>query len=204
MNILFFDTETTGLAHNTLPATHPKQPVPMQIAFIMDKDGETISYSNLLVRPEGRWVPSPKAVEVHGKTPEMCDQFGVDIRVAVDVFCDMIQAADRVVAHNAKYDVTVMRRAEAIAAEIDGRKYEDPFIEINKIMCTMLAATDHVRALPRRNGDWKWPNLNECSQFFFQRDILNAHDAMADVQACREIYYEMVNRGIIDETQQNK
>ena len=37
-------------------------------------------------------------------------------------------------------------------------------------------------------GDYKWPSLAEAYFFMFRKEVENAHDAGADVQACKEIY----------------
>jgi DNA polymerase-3 subunit epsilon len=63
--------------------------------------------------------------------------------------------------------------------------------------CTMLKAIDVVKCPPtekmRRAGrtGFKNPNLAETYRHFFGRDFEGAHDAMADVRACRDVFFEL-------------
>jgi DNA polymerase-3 subunit epsilon len=40
----------------------------------------------------------------------------------------------------------------------------------------------------RYPGKYKWPNLAEAHRFCLGRDFDDAHSAMGDVLACRDIY----------------
>jgi DNA polymerase-3 subunit epsilon len=40
----------------------------------------------------------------------------------------------------------------------------------------------------------KTPNLGEAFRHFKGRDFENAHSAMADVQACRDVYFAITDR----------
>jgi hypothetical protein len=38
-------------------------------------------------------------------------------------------------------------------------------------------------------GEYKWPRLIEAYRHAFGKDFTGAHDALADVRACKEIYF---------------
>lgn len=199
MKVLFFDTETTGLKVDNLACTHPKQPMVIQLGVKVD-DVNRREHARISVmgRVQGRWVMGEKAKEVTGLNEAMADEFGIDFITLVELFIDLIENVDVVVAHNAGYDVTVMRRAVQVYCELTNQKYWDIF-EGKTIICTMLAAMDIVQATPKRYGKWKWPNLTECMRFFFNEDHSKAHDALADVLACARVFYELLEEGVFDQ-----
>jgi DNA polymerase III subunit epsilon len=165
MNTLIFDTETTGLVA-----------------------------ANYLIQPDG-WTMDAKASEITGLTDAMAKDYGTHLVTGVEFFLDMVKHADIIVAHNARFDITVMRRAAFVYYDLIGSDYVDPF-EGKTMICTMLAALDIVKATPKRGNQWKWPKLVECTQFFFNEDIDGAHDALVDVRATARVYYHMLDEGV--------
>ena len=65
-------------------------------------------------------------------------------------------------------------------------------------LCTMLSSTNFC-AIPNPNGydDYKWPKLSELYRKLFNRDFEDAHDALADITATKECFFELKRRGII-------
>lgn len=182
---LFFDTETTGLVQKRLPATDEGQPNLVQLAAILyDDDWNEVNSLNCIVYPRAWEVPEA-ASNVHKITTEKASKYGININAAYNAFYDMVEIADKVVAHNADFDVTVMRRASVVCG--DG---SDPF-EGKQVMCTMKAATNVVQVLharPRHAKDWKFPKLEECYRHFYNEELEGAHDALVDVRACVRVY----------------
>lgn len=198
MKILFFDTETTGLKVDNLPCIHPKQPMLIQLGIkVDDVNRHERARISLLARTMG-WEMGAKAKEITGLSEPIADEFGAHFITAVELFIDLIENVDIVVAHNAGYDVTVMRRAVKVYCDLTQQEYWDVF-EGKTIICTMLAAMDIVKATPKRYGKWKWPNLIECMRFFFNEDHSKAHDALADVLACARVFYELLDDGVFAE-----
>lgn len=197
MRVLFFDTETTGLKVDGLPCTHEKQPMVIQLGLKLDEENRKERASiSVMARPEG-WVMGAKAKEITGLSEELATTFGIHFITLVELFIDMVDNADIIVAHNANYDITVMRRAVQVYCDMTGQEYWDVFKD-KTVICTMLAAMDTVKATPKRNGKWKWPNLTECMRFFFNEDHSKAHDAFADVVACSRVFYELLDTGVFD------
>lgn len=200
-NILFFDTETTGLNNAKYNDTHHVQPRAIQLGLKLDDaDGTERAALNFLVSGED-WGPHkqemhPKAFEAHGIPEEISDSMGVHLVSAYEIFSDLIGAADVIVAHNARYDITVMRRMAKVYSEFVGSKYVDPFI--GKIgVDTMLEAIPIVKALPKRNGTYKWPRLEECVKHFYDEEMEGAHDALVDVRYTARVYYTLREMGVI-------
>ena len=198
MTPLFFDTETTGLVIDGKSPTDPAQPMPVQLGMKLDAPNrQEVGAVNYLIKTEG-WQIQPKASEVTGITNDLADTYGIDLITGMEMFFDYAANADILVAHNARFDVTVMRRATQVYCEKTDQEYFDPF-EGKKIICTMLTAMNIVKAKPRRNGQWKWPRLEECVKHFFGRKLEGAHDALTDVRATAEVFYHLLDLGVFDE-----
>jgi hypothetical protein len=55
----------------------------------------------------------------------------------------------------------------------------------------MLAMTKKCN-LPGRFGKPKWPKLQEAYKWCFNKEFDKAHDAMADIRACKEVFFHSV------------
>ncbi len=189
--IFFFDTETTGFTDDRMPLDHPSQPHIVQIAGMLTGDGGDVHSQFSLIVDPGVPIP-PRAAEVHGITTERAQAVGISERSAYGLFAAMVARADTVVAHNIKFDMTVMEVAAkriGIEKPIDARP-----------VCTMQAATDIVNLPPTDRmiaagiTRPKSPRLEECVQHFFGEDLDGAHDALVDVRACMRVYFHLLER----------
>lgn len=65
-------------------------------------------------------------------------------------------------------------------------------------VCTMQSSTDFC-AIPSNSyyGGYKWPKLEELYRKLFGRMFDDAHDALADVSATKECYFELRRRGVL-------
>lgn len=145
---------------------------------------------NYCMRPEGRWIIGAKAAEITGIDNAVADAFGVEFLVGIEIFLEMMDRADIIVAHNIAYDIVVMRRAVFVYCEMTGQEYTDPF-KGKTVCCTMMNSTELVKAPPFKRGKWKWPRLEECLWHFFGEKLEGAHDALNDVKGCAKVYYHL-------------
>jgi DNA polymerase-3 subunit epsilon len=197
-NTLFFDTETTGLVKTNVSETHPNQPMPMQIGLKLDAFNRIERGAmNFLIKPQG-WHVEKKASEITGITDALAEEYGTHFITACEMFLDMIGNSQIVVAHNIAFDMTVMRRTIFVYSDMMGIDYKDPF-DGKTLICTMLASLNIVKAIPKRNGQWKWPKLSEAIRFFYNETLDGAHDALVDVRACARVYYELLDMGVFTE-----
>ena len=189
--ILFFDTETTGFVQDRLPVDHPDQPDIVQLAAqLTEANGTPIAGFSLIVCPrEGVGIPT-KASDVHGITDERAAAMGVSSEFALSAFTHLYQRAELIVAHNIKFDRAVMETAIA-------RHYGKIMPLRKPLFCTMESASPIVNLPPtdrmKAAGFMKPkpPKLEECIRFFFNEDLVGAHDAMIDVQACARTYFKL-------------
>jgi DNA polymerase-3 subunit epsilon len=176
MIVLFFDTETTGFPN-------PKNPPEIvQIGAIL-QDTETmriLGEVNLIVKAEG---PIPQVcADIHGITDELSARHGVRSDVADNMFALLAAQADLVVAHNIKFDLAI----------INGRwRISGPILATKEQYCTMLKSTDIVGLAGSHAGGNKWPKMTEAYKHFFGEVFDGAHDAMADVRACRDVFHKL-------------
>ena len=198
--ILFFDTETTGLP-NKKPPLDPNQARLLQLgAILASPEGEVISELNTLVQI-GNAIINPYALEAHGITAERANAEGIHPKEAFEKFHEMCESAECLVCHNHNFD---FRLIELTAAQI-AHLYDDPddvdlmLSDIKELpfYCTMVQATDFC-ALPKKKGSgFKYPKLTELYSILFEREFSGAHDAMADVTATMECFFELKRRGVM-------
>ena len=181
MNLaLFYDTETTGLPDFKAPSEAAHQPHIVQLAaLLVDLDTrQTIQSMDVIVRPHGWTIPDEVAA-VHGITTEHAADVGIPERLAVEMFMDLWNNRNRV-AHNEQFDarilrIALMRHQGNIFHSPSGKSVPDIWKE-GRAECTARMATPI------------W-NLGEAYRHFTGNDLQNAHSAMADVLACRDVYF---------------
>lgn len=194
MNLLFFDCETNGLpkVYNASYEDVENWPRVLSLAWILaDADGEIIHKQYNLIKPRGWTVPTEKFWIDNGYTQAKCDAEGTAIEPVLDDFISSKTNADVLVAHNLNFDHRI------VWAEIL-RAGKEPKRGMHKI-CTMLKSTN-VCKLPQQNGrgGYKWPKLEELHRVLFARNFEGAHDALADVIALKDCFFELVKRGVIE------
>lgn len=185
MNILFFDTETTGLLKYELRSHEESQPRLVQLGAVLhDENRKVRAAVNLIVNPFPNVIPE-EAEAVHGISTMDAAMYGVPLVAALGVFNSLVNSADLIVAHNLSYDARIMKGHYV-------RGGEDSPLEGKQTFCTMLKSTPILK-LPSKRGH-KWPNLQEAHRFFLGEGFDGAHDAMVDVLACSRVYYKMMER----------
>lgn len=176
--ILFFDTETTGKANFKAPPDANGQPRIVQLAAILtDQDGGEVASLNLIIKPVGFEIP-PEASSIHGITTEKAIATGVPRLHALLLFSSLAEIATLYCCHNSDFDLFM------IDGECDRMSIEVPS---RKVFCTMKETTELCQ-LPGAYG-FKWPRLQEAYRHIFKKDFVGAHDALADVRACKDIYF---------------
>lgn len=204
MFALAFDTETTGMVDWQGEPTADTQPELVQLAAILYdlrcpmpelRSWREVAMMSVIVRPEG-WIIPAEASQVHGIDQATAEYLGIGRDNAMLTFCDLAARADVILAHNIDFDRVIVEAAKFRVDRAAGVEYQRPWQPHHQPLCTKLAATDVVQ-IPKTNGreGWKWPSLNECYQFFYAQDVNGAHDALVDVRACVNVFYELVELG---------
>lgn len=187
--ILYYDSETTGLPVKGAPAGSPAHPHICQLAAQLVSNGRVVAEFNLLVKPHNWGVPK-EAEAVHGISTEMCERYGIGIKTAITMLVRLAQRASLGVAHQREFD-NLLVWTELIRCELAN---ELAFWLQFPGFCTMEASTPILRIPPTPRmiaagyNKFKNPNLQEAHTFFTGTKFDGAHDAMADVVACRKVH----------------
>lgn len=192
---LFIDTETTGLPlNNNLPYTDLKNwPYLVQVALIIEDDNYGIlAKRNIILKPNGYTIPE-SATKIHGISNERAVKNGED-RDKVISFLDLaLYKSDIIIGHNVSFDLNVIKseiiRIKGIENALFKKKKHIVIdtMKMGRNICKIPNLSFHTRlSLPN-----KYPKLDELYYKLFNKHFNNQHDAMADVQAAYDCYYEL-------------
>ena len=192
---LFIDTETTGLPlNNNLPYTDLKNwPYLVQVALIIEDDNYGIlAKRNIILKPDGYTIPE-SATKIHGISNEIAVKNGED-RDKVISFLDLaLYKSDIIIGHNVSFDLNVIKseiiRIKGIENALFKKKKHIVIdtMKMGRNICKIPNLSFHTRlSLPN-----KYPKLDELYYKLFNKHFNNQHDAMADVQATYDCYYEL-------------
>ncbi len=188
---LFYDTETSGLPLFKEPSEHPGQPHIVQLAAILvDMDTrKTIASMDVIIRPNG-WVIPDNVAAIHGITTEHAMDVGIVEELAVEMFLQFWQGRRRI-GHNENFDARILRIAlKRFFTEEVADRWKEGSSGCTAIRATPICAlppTEKMKAAKRFHH--KTPNLGEAYRHFHGKDFDNAHSAMADVMACRDVWF---------------
>lgn len=184
MRILIYDTETTGLFND--------QARIMQFAahvMLLTEDQPPLCLQEFSTLVQSEVAPHEKALAVHGITQEH-SLHGITQEQMCRWFAGQVSKSDMIVAHNLDFDAKFMSAAL--------RRNKIPLVHDANSFCTMRESTGHVRVPPtpkmRAAGrlGYKSPSLAEAYGYFTGKVLVNAHDALVDVRACREVFLGLV------------
>ncbi|MDQ5904004.1 MAG: polymerase subunit epsilon [Pseudomonadota bacterium] len=195
---LFYDTETQGLPDFKAPSEAPHQPHIVQLAaLLVDFDTrQTISSMDVVIRPNGWTIPDEVAA-VHGITTERAEAVGIEEVTALDMFMALWAGPGRLrIAHNEQFDARILRIA--LKRFYDKPDHVLPVSDTWKegiADCTAKLATPICQIPPTAKmvkagfNKFKTANLGDAYRHFTGKELENAHSAMADVLACRDVYF---------------
>lgn len=189
-----FDTETTGFPLFKAPSDHPDQPHIVDIcALLYTPEGELVDSFEAMVRPDGWDIPNAAAV-IHGITNEIALEHGIPEACAIEGFLSIWNRASLRVAHNVSFDDRIMR--------IGFKRFSDPWVaeafREGEKFCTCSSTTSIVQCPPTekmiaagRGKQFKQPTVSEAYKFFTGEELVGAHRARADAEACARVYFAL-------------
>ncbi len=189
---LFFDTETTGLPKNYDAPSNDLRNWPrlVQISWIVsDCNGIVISKNNHIIKPRGFEIPENVA-KLHGITTERALEIGERIEDVLHLFWKDVQNASYIIGHNVDFDKKI------VESEFY-RMGENHVFLFKHSICTKLASTDYCKIPSPGFPQFKWPKLSELYYILFGKNIDDAHNSEADVQATFECFWELKELGVI-------
>lgn len=178
---LFLDTEVIGTVKDlNIPIEMSDYwPRIFQIGWIItDKEGHVIKEKNNLIKPTDFIIPNETAM-VHGVTNDVALKFGSNLKdVLLDLHKD-IQSSNAIIGHNIEYDLKVL------CAEFYRLNYM--FVYSKKKTYDTMKLGSYLIEMNN-----KWPKLQELYKTLFGHTFEDVHNAMADVVATKECFWEMV------------
>ena len=183
----YFDVETTGL--------DPKKNAIIQLAYIVDIDGKCIEDGEFLIAPHPNDVIEPTALEVNGRNADEISKFtppGDTLKKIIKFLNKYIDQYDRTdkfypAGYNVKFDVDFLKAF----FEKCGHKYFGSYFNYKFIdPLTVFYWHDWI-------GSIKLPNYKLETVAEKYGIELDAHDAVNDIKATRELILRFKNTTVI-------
>ena len=192
--ILFFDTETNGLPRDykagvTNTSNWPRM---IQLGWIItDEQGNVLKQESRLIYPD--FVINEAVTRLTGITTDQARRDGTDISEVLTEFMADVENASLLVGHNIDFDRHIVG-CEMVRMQSDPRT-----LMTKPAVCTMQRSTNFC-AIPSKSSyhtGYKYPTLTELYTKLFGHAFSGAHDALADITATKECYFELCKRGVI-------
>lgn len=187
---LFFDTETNGLPVELDGSIKNEYEYPrlVQLAYLLtNENGDILSEGNFLIKPSNFEI-SQDSTEIHGITNKMANVSGIDIRLVLALFENLVENSTHVIGHNISFDINVIK------SELLRLKMTNPFQHQIQV-CTMILSTDYCEKGQYQSN--KWPKLSELYFKIFEKEYNEGHNAKNDVMATVKCFWELRKRDII-------
>jgi len=202
-----FDVETTGLLK--------ENPYIIQFSFVLyNLETRTIERKHdFYINPPVE-IPE-KITEITGITKELCIAKSVPIILALDCFYYCYTMCSSVIAHNIKFDTSVItieinRNREIIEKHAHYcLNIFDKTFEKNrgiKQFCTMRYSTSICNIMVSRTPSSstkykKWPTLLEFHQYLFNSVPNNLHNSITDVLVCLRCYLKSFRKITVEDAE---
>lgn len=193
---LIFDTETTGLPDNwNAPLTDSDNwPRMVQLAWsVVDATGKIIRQKESIIKPTNFRIPPNM---IHGISQSTAEKKGNDIELVLIDFLNDFDSIETIIAHNFDFDFSIVG-AEIIRLQ---KPIGLDFLNKRKAnFCTMKDSRiiNFCKLPPIKYNSYKRPKLNELYYKLFGRTFHKAHDALSDMNATKESFFELKRRSII-------
>ena len=197
---LFIDTETTGLPINDkLPYTKlDNWPYLVQVALIIEDDNYgVLARRNIILKPDGYIIPE-SSTKVHGISNEKAIKDGEDRNKVLSFLDIVLYNSDIIIGHNVSFDLNVIKseiiRIKGMENTLFSKKHHSVIdtMKIGMDICKL----PNLSFYSRRSQPYKYPKLDELYYKLFNKRFDNQHDAMADVQATYDCYYELKGESV--------
>lgn len=199
--ILVLDIETTGLA-NDLNASFEdidNWPYVVQVSYhiLSGYDNNILKETDYILRPDGFDIPEASTA-IHGINHDSAIEKGWDRRDFYKYFIEQLKAVHYIVAHNADFDINVIKCELLRYTELSKVEIDQLFSKI-EIICTMKASTTVCKITSRYSDcEYKFPSLKELHQYLFDENYDNIHNSLFDVRATTKCFLELSKKGFIN------
>lgn len=179
-----FDTETSCMPVWKERSGGESQPHIVQLAALrVDEETHEVKQTlSVIVKPEG-WNIDDETIEIHGITKEYAMDVGVPEKLALEMFLAFHDGCSKRIAYNTTFDNRIIRIAtkryssEAVIDEWKEGGYECAMILARKVMSEQT------------NEKLKNQKLEVAYKHFTGRELVGAHNALNDTNACMDVYF---------------
>jgi len=191
------DTETTGLPirksyDDYYPFTdfskYAKSRI-VSIAWAVYEGTVKIQGGYFIVKPIDFTIDDRSiSTKIHGITSEIANEEGILLNKVFEKFEGSLEKVELLVAHNLAFDKNI------ILAEASNLGMLNLVRRISSIpeFCTMKQGKNVTKLRSRyKLNDFKYPKLSELYFHFYHAKFHNAHNALADVNACVACYQKL-------------
>ena len=194
-NILFFDTETTGLPPKNARWDEDFKEFPYlcEIAWIFGRKTESH-----IIRPDG-WTIPEDASKIHGITQKYAEEHGERLADVLEQFVWDCHHAEFICGHNIYFDISVIKAniMRSYGREFYNAGDTEAALFKGKRIDTMRASMKWVDAR-FDSGRLKFPSLSELYGKCFPGETYQAHQALDDVRATARCLPVLVKEGLVE------
>jgi DNA polymerase III epsilon subunit-like protein len=199
MKLLVFDTETTGLPifKNVSFKDSTNWPHIIQLSYILYDliQNKVICEHDHIIDVPPNITISEKSISLHGITRKISSTQGIPIQYALQMFNICLDKADIVIAHNFKFDRSmIMVESHRYDISVRFNSTTPPVLNYRQFYCTMEKSTKLCNiAVKNRYGKSynKFPTLLELHKKLFDSIPSNLHNSFIDVIICFRCYYKI-------------
>jgi len=189
-NLLFIDTEASGLPKKwNAPITKINNwPYSVQVSWLVyNRQGQLIKQENHFIS-DNDFKITLAAQQIHGITQEFLKNHGQPRFEVMQLLAkDMEKYQPLLIGHFMELDYCV------ISADFFRSGVENPAVNLSTF-CTMLA-TKYLNHHPQH----KYLRLGDLYRFLFNQELEHQHNALNDVIATAQSFFELLKRGEIDD-----
>lgn len=183
---VIFDIETNGLPDFTKlldddSRYHCSRIVQMSYLLCNCSDLTPVQNSNpeaavgdVIIRSDGFFIDN---AEIHGITLERSISEGLPFKKAIEKLKPHLLAAQYIVAHNAAFDVPILRSELLRYGELELLKHVDSMT----VVCSMKKTTPLMKLRGNNHFRFKSPSMKELYSYATGEAITKQHDAKYDV-----------------------
>jgi DNA polymerase III epsilon subunit-like protein len=188
---LIIDVETTGIpigkdAHYSDLEKYANARIVQFTVMLCDDNYTKIDLHDYIIKADNFRIENS---HIHGITDEISAN-GVQLEFVMHFFKDLLSKCNMIIAHNAKFDINVIK-SELVRKELFDIV---DLIDSKQIICTMMSTKELVNI--KNKYGIKFPSLAELYYYLFNCQLENAHNSKYDVINLHKIVAELNKRQI--------
>lgn len=177
-NILFFDTETTGLIpkENFQFEKVLNYPKLVQLsALLYSEEGELLKTLDYIIKPNNFEINN---CAIHGITTDIANRDGQEVELVLQEFKRICSEANLLVCHNYAFDSAIVK-SELL------RNNNFDFLSEMPSFCTMTECSSLTKSI----------SLKNLHNGLFNTDFSDHHNSLVDTQITAKCFFELIKQG---------